>query len=527
MKSKTQMKNLLWAIPAVVAFFIALIPTLKYQWPLTVDIFYHIHVAQVYSQYGLTLTDPLIDPGMGHKIGYMPLFSLVIAFLGTVFHTDYFTVARALQPVLAFSVVLSVSYVAKKFYGDVAGISAGFLIMSSYLFSRLVSPLPETMALIFIPLAVYCYYKSVEDKKHLYAFISGFMFLIVLATHQAATMILFLVITAVAVVMTLVRRKIRFFTSYLAFLSVPIGFGLLATAMVFLIAPGFAYNLLTQGLVSVTGLMTSLPNSDPISNLKYVVYVGILLIFAIIGAGSSLKKRQDQDIIIFTWIITVFLISKSYWFGVNVYTIRLLVYILLPLSILAGYGLSYLYTDFKKKEFPSLKIRSGFLVVTFVVAALFAVVTVEDPNLALIPKYDVNPYAEGDMNVPQIAPPTTSDVDIAEWFQKNGDKKSVVISNNYYTNQFLLAVTGQPTASVQSSEHYMWFGSVEDPSLNESIGYIVYDKRLNFTSDKGPKIISEGPLVFINKKYAIITILPKNVNLIHENENYEIFKITG
>lgn len=527
MKSKTQMKNLLWAIPAVVAFFIALIPTLKYQWPLTVDIFYHIHVAQVYSQYGLTLTDPLIDPGMGHKIGYMPLFALVIAFLGTVFHTDYFTVARALQPVLAFSVVLSVSYVAKKFYGDIAGISAGFLIMSSYLFSRLVSPLPETMALIFIPLAVYCYYKSVEDKKHFYAFLSGFMFLIVLATHQAATMILFLVITAVAVVMTLLRRNIRFFTSYLAFLSVPIGFGVLATAVVFLMAPGFAYNLLTQGLVSVTGLMTSLPNSDPISNLKYVVFIGILLIFAIIGVGCSLKKRRDQDIIIFTWIITVFLISKAYWFGVNVYTIRLLVYILLPLSILAGYGLSYLYTDFKKKEFPSLRVRSVFLIVTFVVAALFAVVTVTDPNLDLVPKYNINPYGEVDMKVSQMAPPTNSDVELAQWFQKNGDKKSVVISNNYYTNQFLLSVTEQPIASVQSSEHVIWWGFKESELKGMNVGYFVLDKRLTYShKEKAGTVLTTGQFLFFNKTVNVSALLPGNSRLVYENKNYSVFKLS-
>ena len=60
-------RNMFWITPAIVALLIALIPTLKYQWPLTIDIYYHIHIAQVYSQYGLTLTDPLIDPGMGQK----------------------------------------------------------------------------------------------------------------------------------------------------------------------------------------------------------------------------------------------------------------------------------------------------------------------------------------------------------------------------------------------------------------------------------------------------------------------------
>lgn len=520
MKSKTQMKNLLWAIPAVVAFFIALIPTLKYQWPLTVDIFYHIHVAQVYSQYGLTLTDPLIDPGMGHKIGYMPLFALVIAFLGTVFHTDYFTVARALQPVLAFSVVLSVSYVAKKFYGDIAGISAGFLIMSSYLFSRLVSPLPETMALIFIPLAVYCYYKSVEDKKHFYAFLSGFMFLIVLATHQAATMILFLVITAVAVVMTLLRRKIRFFTSYLAFLSVPIGFGVLATAVVFLMAPGFAYNLLTQGLVSVTGLITSLNMNEPISNLKYIAYIGISLLFAVVGGIFALKKRRDQDVIIFTWIIVTFLISKAYWFGINVLSIRVLVYLLLPFSILGGLGLSYLYENFKKKEFPSLKIRSSFLIVTFIVATLFAVVTVEDPNFGKVPKYSTVGIGSVNLESPQIVPPTNYDIDLANWFNKNGDKKSVLISNNYYTAQFLLATTKQPIGSVSTSVDY--FFEVVKSNETNNLGYIVYDKRLIFTSQQRDKPLSTGELTFLNEKKGMHSFF--NLKMVYQNKDYIIFK---
>ena len=104
---------------------------------------------------------------------------------------DYFQAAHLLQPLLAFLTVLSVSYVAKKFYGNVAGISAGFLMISSYLFGRLVSPLPETMALIFVPLAVYFYYKSVEDKKYLYALISGILFILVVLTHQATIIVYF------------------------------------------------------------------------------------------------------------------------------------------------------------------------------------------------------------------------------------------------------------------------------------------------------------------------------------------------
>ena len=169
MLENKDLKNFLWIVPGIIAFFIALIPTLTYQWPLSLDIYYHIHIAHVYSQYGLIFIDPLVDPPSGTPISYPPLFSLLLMFLGTVLKIDYFLVARILQPIFAMSVVLSVSYVTKKFYGDIAGMSAGFLLLSSYLFSRLVSPLPETMALIFVPLAVYLYYKSIVSKNYNYA----------------------------------------------------------------------------------------------------------------------------------------------------------------------------------------------------------------------------------------------------------------------------------------------------------------------------------------------------------------------
>ncbi|MCE7698061.1 MAG: 6-pyruvoyl tetrahydropterin synthase, partial [Methanobacterium paludis] len=347
--------------PAVVAFFIALIPTLTHPWPFTVDIFYHIHIAEVYSHYGLTLTDPLVDPNMGHKISYPPLFSLVIIALGAVLKIDYIQVARLLQPVLAFLVVLSVSYVAKKFYGEIAGISTGFLIISSYLFSRLVSALPETMALIFAPLAVYFYYKSVTDKKYKYAVLSSFLFLLVILTHQAATLILFLVITSIALILGILRRKIRFFTSYLMFLALPVGIAALTIAAIWVVSPDFIQQILTYGVTAVTGYTTTILTNEPISNLKYVAYLGILLIFAIAGGIVALKNRRTEDILIFVWILVVFLISKSYWFGVNVLSIRLLVYLLIPFSIWGGLGLSYLYGGFKKQEFPSVKVRSIIL----------------------------------------------------------------------------------------------------------------------------------------------------------------------
>ena len=520
-----QFNNLFWIVPGLIAFFIALIPSLTYQWPLTMDIFVHIHISQVYSQYGLVLVDPLIDPPIGTPIAYPPLFSYLLLILVDLLKIDYFQVARVLQPIFAMSIVLSVSYVAKKFFGNVAGISAGFLILSSYLFGRILTPLPETLALIFVPLAVYSYYKSITDKKYKYAILTSLIFFLIILTHQATTLILFLIITAITLILGILRREKRFFSSYAIFLSIPIITSAIVGFAVLLINPQFVDKILNYGLTAVTGYSASLPVNEPISDLKYVAYLGIVLIFVFIGAFLAFKRRENKDLFIIIWIAVIFIMSKSYWFGVNVYTIRLLVHLLLPLSILGGMGLSYLYLDFKKKEFPSKKFRSIFLIAIFLIASLFAVSNVTDPKFPVIPKYDLG---NAQMANPQIVPPSNSDIDMANWFIKNGNKSRSVLITNIYSGKILLALTGQPIATINAMAPYYLDGSkttsnITDKLKNTDIGYLVYDKRLKLNSNDNSTKVSYQNFVYYSSD--IHRIIPSYARIVHENENYIICEI--
>ena len=297
----------------MIAFLIALIPTLSYQWPVTLDIFYHIHIAEVYSHYGFTLVDPLVNPPGGNPITYPPVFSLLIMIIGSLFKVDYFTVAKIMQPVLAFSVVLTTSYVSKKFYGNIAGISTGFLIMTSYLFTRLVSPLPETLALIFVPLVIYLYYKATVSGKYKYALISSLIFLLVILTHQATTLLLFLIITFVTLVIFISKRRLIILKNYAIFLILPLVIGLVLYGAALAVAPNFAAKILAV----IMSYSTSLPFSDPISIWKYLVYLGIMLIFVVVGLYVSLKRRNCKDIFILSWTLLLFLLSYSYLVGIH------------------------------------------------------------------------------------------------------------------------------------------------------------------------------------------------------------------
>ncbi len=524
MLNKNQFKNLIWIIPAIIAFLMALIPTLKYQWPLSWDIIYHVQYAQIYAKYGLVLTDPLLNAPVGQKIGYPPLFHLLLAFLGVISKVDFFQIARSLQPFLAMFIVLSVTYVARKLYGTIAGISAGFLLLSSLLFSRIILPLPENLALIFLPLSVYFYYYSLKEKSLKYGIFAGLLFTIIIFTHEAATLSLFLIITAFSLVELIFYRDIHVFKDYGAFLLLPISLLIIGVVALLISSPNIVYGILNSGLTASTGFITSISNNQPLSIVTYFGYLGFLvLLFALVGAIVAFKKRNKHDILIFTWIIAMFFLSNAYWFGVIVITYRVLIYLLLPLSILGGFGLNQVYLKLKNyKNFSSKNFRISFLISVFALATFSGILTVENPKIAIF-------GAETQYGTIQIAPPSPSDIDLARWFNEYGDKNKSILTNNLFTGTFLVAETGMPL-------HYGFedFNKNIPESAFKSggIGYIVLDKRLTFNSTNGTLYIKQVnddfyPLVYFSEDIPshINEILPNFIKVVYQNNDYIVCQV--
>jgi hypothetical protein len=349
--SRVYNKRNLILLPAIAAFIIALIPTLKYQWPLGWDIIYHIQYAQVYAHHGFTTVTPLLNAPTGQKIGYPPLFHFLIAALGTGLNVDFFQVARFLQPVLAASIVLSVSYVAYKFYGNIAGLAAGFLMLSSMLMGRMILTLPENLALVFLPLVVFFYYRSLKEKDLKIAIMGGILFVLVLATHQAATLCLVLAIVSITIMELVVYRNFKALGNFLSFFLILIVLGILGVIGLLVVAPHLVESLWQQGITAITGMNTSLTFNRPLGIYSYLGNLGIMvLVFATIGGVFALKRHQQKDNVILAWIIAMILLSNAYWFGINVITYRVLIYLLIPLSILGGYGIHI--TCQKLKNYP-------------------------------------------------------------------------------------------------------------------------------------------------------------------------------
>lgn len=534
-------KKYIVVLPALAALCIALIPTIKYYWPMGWDIIYHVQYAQVYTQYGFTLTDPQLNAPFGRKMAYLPLFHFIIAGIGSLLNVDYFQVARFMQPLFAMSIVASVSYVAYKFYGELAGLGAGFLILSSYLVGRIILPLPENLALIFIPLAVYLYHQSLKNKNLKPAFFGGILLIIVVSTHQGATLCLMLTIVAITILELLVYRNIgvlkNFTIFFLAFILTVLG----GITYLQIFNPTLLHNFVGQGITSVTGMSTSLPINRPLGLFSYLGNLGILvLIFSLLGGMSILKKIQKKnskrkDLIILVWIFTMFLLSNAYWFGINVISYRVLIYLLIPLSILGGYGLSRTYQRIKNDNRLSSKKVHTIVLVSFLCLSLASgILTVENPKIGV---YGVKNY-EGYV---QIAPPSNAEVELANWFKNNGDDSRYVVISNRFTGMFLAAET-----NMSFREGFQYFSTnknvvIEEKSTKSStlanfkkanVGYVVYDKRLVISPEEhilALRLIDTEffPLHYFTQDIHsnINRIKPEFSRVVYENQDFIVCEI--
>ncbi|MCC7551126.1 MAG: hypothetical protein KO316_06525 [Methanobacterium sp.] len=515
-------------LPVLAALIIALIPTLKQQWPLGWDIIYHVHYAQIYAQYGFTLTDPLLNSPYGQKIGYMPLFHFLIAAIGTVFGVDFMQVARFLQPVLAASIILSVSYVAYRFYGEIAGVGAGFLMLSSYLVSRIVLSLPENLALIFIPLAVYLYYSSIKNKNYRTAFLGGLLFIIVLFTHNAATLCLSLTIVSITVLELVVFRDFGVLKNFIFFFLSLILIAVAGIVALQIWAPQTLQNVIQQGITATTGISTSLPSNRPLGLLSFLGNIGVLvLIFSITGSVLAVIKHRRKDLILIVWILAMLLLSNAYWFGINVISYRVLIYLLIPLSIVGGYAISYAYQWMKTSDkFSSKKLRIGFLVVILGLSFVSGVMTVENPKVS-------NFYVKNEFETVQIAPPSTSEIELAEWFQENGNESRSFVISNQFTGMFIVTRAGMPMNYGFEFYSIKNYPNMTISKLKEdNIGYLVYDKRLVFPSEDNYTYIRSiqsefFPLYYFSQNITthFDEIKPDYATKVYENQDYIVCKI--
>jgi asparagine N-glycosylation enzyme membrane subunit Stt3 len=503
-------------IPAIVTFLITLLPTLYNQWPLSWDIFRHVHLAKVYSQYGLVFIDPLINMPAGEKITYPPLFQLIIALIGTILKIDYFQIVRFLQPVLAMLFVFTVSYVTKKLYGLIAGVTAGFLILSSAMYARLVLALPENLALILLPIAIYVYYKSIVEKKYLYALISGIIIVLMFSVHRLAPFSPIMIITLFSIAVLIMEKELRPVYNYIVWLFtvVLITVGLFILALI--LKPDLIAFLFGKGTTIIFSLISYL-NYDYTQVLPlwdYKTFLGYMAtFFGVIGLILAFVRREKKDILLIIWILSMFFFSVAYIFGINVISFRLLLYILIPLSILGGVGIKFIYDRLSQQKIILPKILPAlFLILVMGLSIFYGYSIATNPKTATF-------GAKTEFGTVQTAPPSQSDLELAQWFQKNGNKKKMIASANFYTAMFLLSTTDQP---LYKQNIVLTGNKSRDYLIKKNITYLIYDKRLQFSANNKTSYIlkDDGQLLYYNTNLGSKPIIPNFAKIVFENKDY-------
>lgn len=481
-------KSYYLTVPLILSLILVLIVTLSNKYPLSWDIYTHMNYALAYMHDGITSVDYLLNAPQGKTIGYPPFFHFILIIASYISGSALVDSARVLQIVLSFANVLTVCYVAKKISNEKVGFFAGLLLLSSFMFTRFLLPIPETLAMIFFTLTIYCYYEASTEQDYRYSLLAAILSVLTLLTHFSSFVYLMLLLFVLMIVQTVLLRKIHGIEYYL-YIIIPIFFmGILMLLVLFVLSPSHIGQILT-GIYSIVSNPFDLLMGQVAMGLeRYVRCVGIFsLIFAIIGLVFSFKKKEF--LFVSLWALIAFVITNLHWFGIPVYTYRLLIYLMVPMVILGGYGASNLL---EKIESHNKKSALIFVIVIIILSFGSGLININDSS--------VNIYsATTEQSTYQIAPPTSDEQEVINWFENETVGNKSILTNNLFFGTVLSSIDEIPL-------HYGFdiytnktlTKSSLDSLQKEQIGYIIYDKELTFNNTSDNQILG---VKYVNGTY--------------------------
>ncbi len=453
-----------WLIPVLMVLVLSLAITLNNKWPLSWDIYIHINYALTYINHGITTIDPLLNAPNGKEIGYVPLFHMLLILVSKISGLNLVSSAKLFQIIMPMISILSVMGISYKLYDEISALASGLLLISSFMFSRLYLPIPESVAIVLFLVGIYLYYLAITLKNRNYAILSGFMALLILSVHFSSSIYYMILLTLLMITQSIIQRSFDVLKYYLYALGTIVLIGIVAVMFLLLISPSHISQLLSGVLSVVSDPMTLFMGQKAMGIERYIKCVGILpLIFGIIGIYYSFKNKEL--LFISTWTLIAFILSNLHWFGIPVYTYRMLIYLVLPGVIIGGYGIAKIvnYLNSKRKIYSIILI--GLLVILSFSAGYSQI---KDPSV-------LTSSASTEESTYQIAPPTQEELEVISWFENVNNTDKSILSNNLFFATIVSSVDEIPI-------HYKFdsfINSSSEKSINkEKIGYILYDKSL-------------------------------------------------
>ena len=454
-------------IPVILSLLLVLIITLSNKYPLSWDIYTHITYALSYLNNGITTVDYLLNTPEGKVIGYPPLFHGLLIMFSFFAGGSLLSSAKILQVLLAVCNVFTICYVAKEFFDEKVGFFAGILLISSFMFTRFLLPIPETLAMIFFTLSVYFYYKASSEASFKYSLLVVLFSLLTLATHFSSFVYLMLLLVVLMLVQTALLKNFDAI-EYYAYVIIALFFiGIALLALLFVISPKYLGQIVV-GLFSLISNPFDLFMGQVAMGLeRYIRCIGLIpLLFGVIGLYYSFKNKKFLFVSI--WALIAFLITNLHWFGIPVYTFRLLVYLVIPLVMLGAYAITELLDSFQtSKDYTKI-----FIIALMIISLGLCIIHLNDPSV-------INYSATTESSTYQIAPPTLEEQEVLTFFENETKNDKSVLTNNLFFGTVISSIDEIPL-------HYGFdiytnkslTKSSSDSIKTEKIGYILYDKNL-------------------------------------------------
>ena len=346
-------------LPAVISFIVACLLLYKFSYPISWDVYYHIHMVNLYMNNGLVFWDYSTVAPTGRLIMYPPLFHFFLGVLCNIFNLNPFEITWLLQPFFSFFMIFVIGYVAYRLSDDNIRISlfTSFIAMMSFAtFNRSVICTPATLAIAFSMLALLFYYEAFNENSSKKIIASAVCFSLICNLHMA-TAIITTGVLGLYTLYLIITRRVRW--KYLAFYAV---------LSFILSAPWWLYIAMNYTLV-----FNSIAGSYLRIDEFLIKYYGIIpSLFTLMGFYCLYKEKSSKGIFLALWSLSIVLLSQVPLLGFDTVSIRIFEVSAYPLILIAGIGVDYLIDSLKSANLRRI------ILVLFVIYSVGACISYVD-----------------------------------------------------------------------------------------------------------------------------------------------------
>ncbi|MCH8329187.1 MAG: glycosyltransferase family 39 protein [Nanoarchaeota archaeon] len=363
-----------------------------------------------------------------HTLWYHPPFHTDFAII-SAFSNDRMVPIYLTNAIFASAILISVFFVIRRLFGFLPAILSSFMLTFSMrdIMPYLWGQWPERFAYAFIPLILYCFYMyyttySKEKNKPIYLYIMSLLLAVNVFIHPLVFFHSLVGLFVLGVALAIKQKKIPFNTKQL-------GIALLIFLVLFSIFPYQSGNVIVSFFGGstpeemkhsiVSRLLQWAPNAEdfvgsvPASYFSFKDMHGLwTLPFLLIGLLILVVRRENRDIFLLAWLISLYLVLHRDLIGMSTFLHRSLsasAHIFVPITVIGALSLFSLI-KLPKIYKSFLKYGAAILVVALTLVYNFPAAQSTLDNAYDSPLIRINP----------------AQVEVSEWLKDNIDENDNV-----------------------------------------------------------------------------------------------------